>query len=137
MVLTLTGAGRATVRNFSVGRELVQVVVRDRPARYFDVRLCVVRAFRTPSDDERTRQPKSSPYRRRGAMTVFKWCAGMALAVGAVGFLAGFVGPILLTPDSPQGPLLGIFITGPGGFVLGALVGLCIGLSRRRVDSAT
>src|SRR5262245_14314455 len=39
-----------------------------------------------------------------------RWCVGMAALVGGLGFLAGFVGPILLTPDSPQGPLLGIFI---------------------------
>ena len=46
-----------------------------------------------------------------------------ALVVGFVSFLAGFVGPILLRPDSNQGPLLGIFITGPAGFVLGGLAG--------------
>jgi hypothetical protein len=44
------------------------------------------------------------------------WC-------GLIGFLGGYVGPILLTPDSNQGPLLGIFITGPGGVVLGAIAG--------------
>ena len=45
----------------------------------------------------------------------------------AVAFLAGFVGPILLTPGSPQGPLLGIFITGPLGALAGAVLGLIIG----------
>ena len=43
--------------------------------------------------------------------------------VGIVGFLLGFVGPIVVTPDANQGPLLGIFITGPGGFVLGLVFG--------------
>lgn len=47
-----------------------------------------------------------------------------ALLVGAIGFAAGFFGPILLAPDANQGPLLGIFITGPGGFLLGLLYGL-------------
>ena len=46
-------------------------------------------------------------------------------ALGAVGFVAGFFGPIELNPDANQGPLVGIFITGPGGllggFVLGAI----------------
>jgi hypothetical protein len=42
---------------------------------------------------------------------------------GLIGFLGGFVGPMLFAPDSNQGPLLGIFITGPGGVVLGALAG--------------
>jgi hypothetical protein len=45
------------------------------------------------------------------------------LVVGVVSFLAGFVGPIILRPDSNQGPLLGIFITGPAGFVLGGVGG--------------
>jgi len=43
--------------------------------------------------------------------------------LGGIGFAAGYFGPILLTPQSNQGPLLGIFITGPLGFVLGAAIG--------------
>jgi len=49
-----------------------------------------------------------------------KW-AGIC---GAVGFAIGFFGPIVLRPDANQGPLLGIFITGPGGAVLGFILGL-------------
>ncbi len=41
-----------------------------------------------------------------------------------MGFVLGFVGPIVVTPDANQGPLLGIFITGPAGFVLGLVFGL-------------
>ena len=41
------------------------------------------------------------------------------LKLGAVGFAAGFFGPMLLKPDANQGPMLGIFITGPAGFLLG------------------
>ncbi len=33
----------------------------------------------------------------------------------------GILGPILLTPESNLGPLLGIFVTGPLGFFLGVL----------------
>jgi hypothetical protein len=40
--------------------------------------------------------------------------------VGAIGLFGGFVGPLLLS-DSNLGPLLGILITGPLGFVAGAL----------------
>jgi MFS family permease len=46
--------------------------------------------------------------------------------VGAAGFLAGFLGPIALTPEANQGPLLGILITGPLGFVAGAILGFVL-----------
>lgn len=67
-----------------------------------------------------------------GRPTVARWTIITALAVGGVCFLAGFAGPILLDPNSPQGPLLGIFFTGPLGLVLGAIIGLCIGLVKER-----
>jgi peptidoglycan/LPS O-acetylase OafA/YrhL len=47
------------------------------------------------------------------------WRAGWVL--GAIGLALGFVGPVLVMPKASLGPLLGILITGPGGFVLGAL----------------
>ena len=46
-----------------------------------------------------------------------------ALTPGAVGGAAGFFGPMLLNPDANQGPMLGLFITGPGGVVAGAVLG--------------
>jgi len=46
-----------------------------------------------------------------------------AFILGVVGFCAGFFGPLIFKPDANQGPLLGIFITGPLGFVLGAIGG--------------
>ena len=49
------------------------------------------------------------------------------LVLGASGFAAGFVGPVLLDPGANQGPLLGIFITGPGA----ALAGLILGAGAR------
>ena len=42
-----------------------------------------------------------------------------ALVTGAVAFSAGFFGPIVFAPSANQGPLLGIFITGPLVFLLG------------------
>ena len=54
-----------------------------------------------------------------------------ALILGAIGFVGGYVGPMVVTPEANQGPLLGIFITGPGGALLGALIGLIAGLVRR------
>jgi hypothetical protein len=59
---------------------------------------------------------------------VAHWCVAMAAVVGGVAFLAGFVGPIILHPDLPQGPLLGIFCTGPLGTLAGASLGAVIGL---------
>jgi len=39
--------------------------------------------------------------------------------LGGVGFAAGFFGPMLLAPEANQGPMVGIFISGPGGALLG------------------
>jgi hypothetical protein len=50
-----------------------------------------------------------------------------AVVLGVVGFVCGFVGPIVLAPDANQGPMLGIFITGPGGALLGAVLGWVVG----------
>jgi hypothetical protein len=45
------------------------------------------------------------------------------IIIGSIGFVSGFVGPIIFSPSSNQGPLLGIFITGPIGFLLGLVGG--------------
>lgn len=55
-----------------------------------------------------------------------------AVVAGSIGFAAGFFGPILLAPDANQGPLLGIFITGPLGFLLGAVGGAVYWMARGR-----
>jgi hypothetical protein len=55
-----------------------------------------------------------------------------ALIVGGIGFTAGFFGPIIFSPQSNQGPLLGIFITGPLGFLAGAVIGAIVGFIRTR-----
>ena len=54
-----------------------------------------------------------------------------ALALGGVGFACGFFGPIALRPDANQGPLLGIFITGPGGALFGLVAGVVVKLTVR------
>jgi hypothetical protein len=54
------------------------------------------------------------------------------IGVGAVTFAAGFFGPIVVTPDANQGPLLGIFITGPLGFFAGLVWGAWRELRRPR-----
>jgi hypothetical protein len=40
--------------------------------------------------------------------------------------VGGFLGPMILAPEANQGPLLGIFITGPLGLVVGAIAGAII-----------
>ena len=55
-----------------------------------------------------------------------------ALVTGAIGFSAGFFGPIVFAPGANQGPLLGIFITGPLGFLLGAVGGAVYWFTRVR-----
>jgi hypothetical protein len=56
---------------------------------------------------------------------------GGALIVGGVGFVGGFFGPMIFAPDANQGPLLGLFVTGPLGFLLGGAGGFVYGLVRR------
>lgn len=47
-----------------------------------------------------------------------------SMILGALGFSAGFFGPLIFAPEANQGPLLGIFITGPLGFFLGGILGM-------------
>jgi hypothetical protein len=57
-----------------------------------------------------------------GTPPEFKWL----LTLAAAGFAAGFIGPMVFAPDANQGPLVGIFITGPAGLALGAVLwGVC------------
>jgi hypothetical protein len=51
--------------------------------------------------------------------------------IGGIAFAAGFFGPIVFTPEANQGPLLGIFVTGPLGFVVGVAGGWLYGHTRR------
>lgn len=52
-----------------------------------------------------------------------------ALSIGVITFLIGYVGPIIFWPEANLGPLLGIFITGPLGFLLGGVIGFWLILS--------
>lgn len=66
-------------------------------------------------------------------MTCVFFGAGM---VGAIGFVLGFFGPIVFAPGANQGPLLGIFITGPLGFLLGGIGGGIYWLLRKQTGGA-
>ncbi len=52
-----------------------------------------------------------------------------------VGFTGGIADPLILAPNANQGPLLGIFITGPLGFVAGAVGGWLYACLRPRRPS--
>jgi hypothetical protein len=60
-----------------------------------------------------------------------------ALVTGAIAFSAGFFGPTIFTPGSNQGPLLGIFITGPLGLILGGVGGAIYWMVRRKRGRST
>jgi hypothetical protein len=45
------------------------------------------------------------------------------VVLGIAGFVSGFIGPMVLAPEANQGPMLGLFIAGPGGALLGAALG--------------
>jgi hypothetical protein len=64
-------------------------------------------------------------------MRIFRYGLLGALIVGGIGFVGGFFGPIIFAPDANQGPLLGIFITGPLGAVLGFILGCIYGIKRK------
>ncbi len=53
-----------------------------------------------------------------------------ACLVGGIGFVIGFFGPMIFSPGSNQGPLAGIFLTGPLGFAAGGLLGAVVGFVR-------
>lgn len=55
-----------------------------------------------------------------------------AVLCGGIGFAIGFFGPMIFVPGANQGPLLGIFITGPAGVLMGAFAGLVYGLVKLR-----
>lgn len=57
--------------------------------------------------------------RRRPVARVLVTGVFFGLVLGVLGFL----GPIVFMPEANQGPLLGIFVTGPFGLVNGLLVG--------------
>ena len=63
--------------------------------------------------------------------SVRAWAGAGAVTLGVIGFVAGFFGPMIFAPEANQGPMLGIFITGPAGVVIGAIAGAFYGLRRR------
>lgn len=75
-----------------------------------------------------------SVWRKMGAApdTLVERMTSGAMTLGAIGFVAGFFGPLIFSPESNQGPMLGLFITGPLGVVFGAVGGAVVWRVRRR-----
>jgi hypothetical protein len=65
---------------------------------------------------------------KRWVRRAWAWGWGVGLALG----ILGFVGPIVVAPEANQGPLLGIFLTGPLGFAATTTVLLVAGALRER-----
>ena len=59
--------------------------------------------------------------------TIVRISLRWALILGAVGFAAGFFGPMVLNPESNLGPIIGILYSGPGGAIAGAVLGAVFG----------
>ena len=58
------------------------------------------------------------------------WMATGAFMFGMTGFVIGFFGPMQFHPGANQGPMLGIFITGPAGALLGTVLGGWLRIAR-------
>ncbi len=67
-----------------------------------------------------------------GCATSVAYGLGGSVILGFISFLIGFVGPVIFMPESNQGPLLGIFITGPAGAIIGFVAGALYAQLHRR-----
>jgi hypothetical protein len=83
----------------------------------------------TSAPSSRLTPTRSSSERTVPGMSRLSGALIGALLLGGIGFVGGFFGPVVVSPESNQGPLLGIFITGPIGFVIGGILGAIFGPS--------
>lgn len=59
-----------------------------------------------------------------------------ALMLGGIGFIIGFLGPMIVAKDTSQGPLVGVFIAVPLGVIMGSIGGYFLASKKRvRADS--
>jgi len=59
---------------------------------------------------------------------------GGALILGGLFFTIGFLGPMVISKDTNQGPMIGLFIAGPLGVIMGAIGGY-VYVSRQKVGA--
>ncbi len=62
---------------------------------------------------------------------IWFYCLSGALLIGAISFIIGFIGPMLIAAGGNQGPMLGLFITGPIGIIVGAIAGFIYAKRRK------
>ena len=67
---------------------------------------------------------------------ILGYCISTALLLGGLSFIVGFFGPLLIAlligSEANLGPLWGIFVFGPGGVIVGAIVGAFKGYNKTR-----
>ena len=67
---------------------------------------------------------------------ILVFAVGTAFLFGSIGFIVGFFGPMLIAvmigSEANLGPLWGIFILGPGGVIVGSVVGAFVGHKKTR-----
>jgi len=71
----------------------------------------------TPPYSDRMAPPEAPP------PSLIRRALRWALVLGAVGFAAGFFGPMMLSPESNIGPIIGILFSGPAGVIIGFVLG--------------
>ena len=84
----------------------------------------------SPPPPARLDRPATTESRMARLLLVPAWAAAGAVMLGVTGFVIGFFGPIRYQPWANQGPMLGIFVTGPGGVLLGAIIGGAVKFAR-------
>lgn len=57
-----------------------------------------------------------------------------ALMLGGLGFMIGFLGPMIVAKDTSQGPLVGVFVGTPVGVILGVIGGYFIASKQQRTS---
>jgi hypothetical protein len=70
------------------------------------------------------------------APTALRSCSRTVALFAVSGFLAGFIGPMVLRPESNIGPLIGILFSGPAGALLGAIACVLARLAPRVFGTA-
>ena len=58
-----------------------------------------------------------------------------ALILGGLFFTVGFLGPMVISKDTSQGPMIGLFIAAPLGVIMGAIGGYYIYASKQNVKA--